>query len=94
VNSNGTFIEQTGFASVSNPLTGQYVLTLTTPPPVFPGPGNNGLVVLVLQVGLVGGQTSYLFDPPADSGIIRIFTFDAAGVAANSIFSIAVLSLA
>jgi hypothetical protein len=91
VNSNGTFIEQTGFSSSSHPAVGQYVLTLTTPPP--PLPGNNALVVLITPVGLVGRQVSYLFDPPSDSGIIRVFTFDAAGVPLDDVFSIAVLSL-
>jgi len=92
VNANGTFIEQTGFASSTHPLTGQYVLTLTTPPP--PLPGNNGLVVLVTQAGAGGGQFSYLFDAPSDSGIIRVFVFNAAGTPVDNIFSITVLNLA
>ena len=90
--SDGTFIEQTGFSASSHPGVGEYTLTLTNPPPIVPG--NNGLIVLLTLSGLVGGQTSYTFDPPGDSGIIDVRTFDAAGVPANRIFSIAVFSLA
>jgi hypothetical protein len=57
-------------------------------------PGNNGLVVLVTLAGSVGGQFSYLFDAPSDSGIIRVFIFDPAGTPADDIFSITVFNLA
>lgn len=92
INSDGTFIEQTGFASVSRPLVGQYVLTLSAP--LLPIPGDNGLVIQLTLSNSVGGQISYLFDPPASAGIIRVFTFDGAGVPTNKIFSITVINLA
>ena len=93
VNSGGTFFpfEQTGFDPTIThvPLSGQYTLTFLNPPP--PLPGVNALVVLLTQAGFVGGQQSFLF---AALNQITVYTFDAAGVPADRIFSITIYSLA
>lgn len=89
VNSDGTYITQTGFTgAIGTPATGQYQLTLENPPPS--PPGSNALLVLITIAGSAGGQNSYLFD--SDS-VVHAYTFDAAGAAANKIFSITVFDL-
>ncbi len=88
VNSNGVFIEQTGFSSSTHPVVGQYVLTLLNPPI-----DDNFLVVNITLSNSVGGQVSFLFDPPLPQGVIRVFTFNGVGVPTDLIFSIVVLNL-
>jgi len=87
VNSNGTYIEQSGFTgSIGTPGTGEYQLTMENPP--ISGP--NGIVVQITVGGLVGGQSSYLFD---SNSVVHVHTFDSGGVAAVRVFSISMFSL-
>lgn len=88
VNSTGEILEQTGFSGITHPVTGEYVLTFTNPPP--PTPGTSAIVVLITLASFVGGQSSYLFDALDQ---VHVYTFDATGAAANKLFSIALFSL-
>jgi hypothetical protein len=85
VNSTGTFIAQQGFSGITHVATGQYDLDLSNPPADL-----NDLSVSVTQGGSVGGQQSVLFNNP---NIVTVYTFDAAGVAADRVFLISVYDL-
>jgi hypothetical protein len=85
VNSNGTFFGNPhGFSGVTQLGTGQYRLTLSSPPAL-----PNNISAQLTLAGLVGGQISYLTGPTT----IDVFTFNAAGVAADKIFAVAVFDL-
>jgi hypothetical protein len=86
VNSDGVFFgNPQGFSGSTHPATGQYTVTLTSPPA-----NPNNILPLIQLGGFVGGQNSYLITTP---GTIDVFTFDATGVAADRIFGIVVLDL-
>jgi hypothetical protein len=74
-----------GFSAVTHPATGQYTVTLTTPPA-----DPNNILALFSVAGIAGGQTSWLVTPP---GTIDIRTFNAAGVPADMVFSVVVYDL-
>lgn len=73
----------TGFSGLLHFAVGHYILTVTNPP-VDP----NNLLAVAMQVTISGGQISYGFS----AGLLQIFTFNAAGVAADRAFSVIVYS--
>lgn len=86
VNSNGVFISEQGFTGITHtPGSGVYVLTLANPPL-----SSNDLAVVVTQANILAGQVSYLA-PAANQ--VEVHTFDAAGLAADRIFTVIVHDL-
>jgi hypothetical protein len=85
VNAGVFFGNPHGFSGSTHPATGQYTVTLISPPS-----DPNNILVLISLVGSLGGQVSWLITAP---GTIDVFTFNAAGVAANMTFSIVVYDL-
>jgi hypothetical protein len=85
VNSDGTFLSQSGFASITHPAVGQYSLVLTNPPLV----PNNTIPVATILAGSSGGQITFIlilngFD---------IITYNAAGVQTDRLFSVVVFDV-
>jgi hypothetical protein len=85
VGSNGGFAASSGFSASSHPGTGQYTLTLTDPPANLTDAVPAGWIA-----GSSGGQISFETTLP---NILNVFTFNAAGAAADQTFSIVVFSL-
>lgn len=79
-----SFTVQQGFTGVSHVNgSGLYNLTLETPPPNF----QNNFVVMVQIIGLIGGESSVLFDFPAQ---ILVRTFSSEGNQEDRAFFITV----
>lgn len=83
VNLNGTFGSQTGFTVIAHPSAGHYRLTFANP--TFP---DINTITLVALSNALGSQISFINN--IGSGIVDVFTFNAAGVATDSDFSIVV----
>lgn len=85
VNSDGTFLSSTGFASLSNPAVGQYTFGLTAPPAL----ADNQVVVATILAGSGGGQVTFINFP----GGFDVITYDATGTQENKLFSVVVFDL-
>lgn len=85
VNVDGTFLSQIGFATLTHPGPGQYSFQLSNPPVIV----NNAVPVATILNGSVAGQVTFIIVP----GGFDVVTYNAAGVATDRLFSIAVFDL-
>lgn len=85
VNSDGTFLSQSGFASLTHPGAGQYSFLLTSPPVNV----NDTIPVATILNASVAGQITFVLTV----GGFDVVTYNASGVATDRLFSIVVYDL-